>query len=221
MSKTTMFEAILVHRPDTPPTQLVLLFHGVGAQPQDLVPLGQALARQWPTACVVSVRSPDPSDLGRGWQWFSVIGVSEANRPARVAATLPRFVETVRHWQQQTGLDAANTTLVGFSQGAIMALESTQQPQPLAAAVVAIAGRFAQPPRSSPGRTRIHLMHGDADPVMPTRLAEDAQRQLEALQARVTLDVFPDLGHGIDPRVLDAIARRLQDGALAPAGPAG
>ena len=221
MSGAGVFDAIAVHQPATPATALVLLFHGVGAQPQDLVPLGRALAARWPTACVLSVRSPDPSDLGRGWQWFSVAGVTEANRPDRVAATLPRFVDTVRHWQQQTGVDATRTALVGFSQGAIMALESTQQPEPLAAAVVAIAGRFAQPPQSAPGQTRIHLMHGDADPVMPLRLAEDALRQLDALRVPVTLDRFPGLGHGIDQRVLDAIVRRLQDGALAPAGLAG
>jgi phospholipase/carboxylesterase len=213
-----MFEAIVVHEPDTPPTLLVLLFHGVGAQPQDLVPLGQALAAQCPTACIVSVQSPDPSNLGRGWQWFSVAGVTEANRPARVAATLPRFVETVQHWQQQTGLDAASTILVGFSQGAIMALGSTQQPQPLAATVVAIGGRFAQSPRSAPDRTCIHLMHGDADPVMPLQLALDAQRWLQALDAQVTLDVFAGLGHGIDQRVLDAMIRRLQGELLAPRG---
>lgn len=218
MSASSMFEAIVVHEPDTPPTLLVLLFHGVGAQPQDLVPLGQALAAQWPTAGIVSVQSPDPSNLGRGWQWFSVAGVTEANRPARVAATLPRFIETVQHWQRQTGLDAASTILVGFSQGAIMALESTQQPQPLAATVVAIGGRFAQSPRSAPDRTCIHLMHGDADPVMPLQLALDAQRWLQALDAQVTLDVFAGLGHGIDQRVLDAMIRRLQGELLAPRG---
>lgn len=216
-----MFNAIMVHQPIASPTHLMLLFHGVGATPQDLVPLGQTLAAQWPTACIVSVRSPDPSDLGLGWQWFSVVGVTEANRPARVAATLSRFVQTVLHWQQRTGLDAARTVLLGFSQGAIMALESTQHPQPLATAVVAIAGRFAQPPRRAPGHTRIHLMHGDADPVMPLRLAEAAQQQLDELRSPVTLDRFPGLGHGIDQRVLDAIVRRLQDEAHAPARLAG
>lgn len=61
-----MFETIILNQPNPPPTQLVLLLHGVGAQPQDLIPVGRALGARWPTACIVSVQSPDPSDLGQG-----------------------------------------------------------------------------------------------------------------------------------------------------------
>ena len=103
---------------------LVLLFHGVGSHASDLLPLGQALAPHMVDALVVSVQAPDAQGSGR--QWFSVQVVTEANRPARVAATMPRFVQAVREWQQASGVDTARTTLIGFSQGAIMALESTQ-----------------------------------------------------------------------------------------------
>lgn len=203
-----MSESIPIQQPAAP-AELILLFHGVGAQPGDLVPLGQALARQKPSAWVVSVASPQASDLGRGWQWFSVIGVTEGNRPARVAEAMPRFVDTVRHWQHKSGVGAPATTLIGFSQGAIMALESTQQAPAPAGAVVSIAGRFARPPRTAPAGTRIHLMHGDADTVMPVSLAHEANAALAAHNASVTLDVFPGLGHGVDPRVLAAIVQRL------------
>ena len=50
----------------------------------------------------------------------------------------------------ETGVGPAKTTLLGFSQGAIMALESTQQPVPLAGRVVAIAGRFSAPNEHDP-----------------------------------------------------------------------
>ncbi|MCW5636077.1 MAG: phospholipase [Rubrivivax sp.] len=124
---------LLIQRPEAAATrQRLLLFHGVGSGAEDLRPLGEALAAQRPRACVVSVRSPDPSDLGQGWQWFSVRGVTEADRPARVAAAMPRFVEAARAWQRETAMDPGSTTLIGFSRGAIMALESTQQPGPVA-----------------------------------------------------------------------------------------
>lgn len=204
-----MSDFILIQQPTEPSGELILLFHGVGAQPGDLVPLGQALARRQPSAWVVSVRSPDPSDLGRGWQWFSVVGVTEGNRPARVAEALPRFVDTVRHWQHRSGVGASGTTLIGFSQGAIMALESTQHASGLAGSVVSIAGRFAQPPKTASEGVRIHLLHGDADAVMPVRLAREAADALAQLHGEVTLDVFPGLGHGVDARVLAAIGQRL------------
>ena len=70
---------ILIQRPAAPrvATELLLLFHGVGSSAEDLRPLGQMLAERRPLAWVVSVRSPDASDLGQGWQWFSVQGEHE------------------------------------------------------------------------------------------------------------------------------------------------
>lgn len=205
-----MSTALIVQRPSAAAHQLVLLFHGVGSSAENLLPVGQALAAHLPAAFIVSVQAPDVSDVGVGWQWFSVQGITEANRPERVAATMPRFVQTVQHWQQASGVAAADTALLGFSQGAIMALESTQQPVLLASRIVAIAGRYAQPPRTALAATRIHLMHGDADSVMPVRLGVEAQAQLQALGVEVTLDRFPGLGHGIDTRVLDRVAERLK-----------
>lgn len=207
---------LIIQRPDAADAaaevaELLLLFHGVGSSAQDLQPLGEALAAQRPGAWVISVRSPDRSDIGRGWQWFSVQGVTEANRPDRVAAAMPAFIDKVGAWQRHSGVTPERTTLIGFSQGAIMALESTQQPDPqrVARRVVAIAGRFALPPRHAPAGVTVNLMHGDEDRVMPIGLAVDADSRLRALGAFSTLDRFPGLGHGIDVRVVEAIVRRM------------
>lgn len=210
-----MQDDLTLQRPEASAMQaaeLLLLFHGVGSSAEDLQSLGRALAAKRPGAWVVSVRSPQRSEFGAGWQWFSVQCITEANRPARVAAAMPAFLETVRAWQRGTGVAAARTTLVGFSQGAIMALESTQEGEAPAGRVVAIAGRFAQPPRVAPATTALHLMHGEDDRVIPVSLALDAERQLRVLGAQATLDRVPGLGHGLDARVVEAIVRRL-DGA--------
>jgi phospholipase/carboxylesterase len=218
MATHTMQDDLVIQQPDgaaTPGAELLLLFHGVGSSTEDLRPLGQALATHRPQAWVISVRSPLRSESGAGWQWFSVQGVTEQSRPARVVAAMPAFLARVQAWQRVTGAAAAHTTLVGFSQGAIMALESTQQDGQAAPAgrVVAIAGRFAQPPRRAPTSTVVNHMHGDQDRVMPVVLAVEADRQLRALGARSTLDRFAGLGHGIDAQVVEAIARRMSQAA--------
>lgn len=199
---------LIIQLPATP-RQLVLLFHGVGSSARDLVPLGEALAPHLPDAVIVSVQAPEAS--GPGWQWFSVQGVTETNRPARVAAAMPGFVQAVRQWQETCVVAPAGTTLIGFSQGTIMALESTQLEEPPVARVVALSGRFARPPRFAHASVRTHLMHGDADAVMPVRGAIDALTLLKGIGAVATLDRFPGLGHGIDARVVDAVVRRLDD----------
>lgn len=189
---------LVLHQPTVPARQLVLLLHGVGSSPHNMAPLGQALAR--PDRWVVAVRSPFPSDMGAGWQWFSVQGIDEARRVERVAEVMPRFVQTIQAWQARTGLDASATALAGFSQGAIMALASTQQAPRLAACVVAMAGRFAQPPQVAPAGTAVHFIHGEQDPVIAPGFSVAAAQRLESLGAHVSIDLLPGLGHGIDSR---------------------
>jgi len=164
---------------------------------------------QRPGSWVVCVRSPHRSDFGSGWQWFSVQGITETDRPARVVAAMPAFLRTVASWQHEAGVNPASTTLIGFSQGAIMSLEATQQGVSPAGRVMAIAGRFALAPRQAPANTQFHLLHGEQDHVMPIELAVEAQAQLVALGAQSTLDRFPGLAHGIDARVIESLQRRL------------
>ncbi|MFP8781314.1 esterase [Hydrogenophaga sp. RWCD_12] len=204
---------IVLHRPTAPAHQLVLLFHGVGASPEGFQALGPALARddRW----VVAVRSPFASDFGAGWQWFSVQGVTETNRAGRIAEVMPRFAETVRRWQARTGLMAAQTVLAGFSQGAIMSLESTQVGEPLAARVVAMSGRFAVPPRQAPEGVVWRFVHGDQDPVIGAAHSTQAVAQLRALGADAYADVLPGLGHGIDQRALALLVAAVDAGAKA------
>ena len=185
--------------------QLLLLFHGVGASARDLLPLAEALAEAKSHAWVVSLQAPHPAEFGYGWQWFSVQGVTEANRPGRVAAAMPAFLQRVAAWQARTGSTPERTTLIGFSQGAIMSLEATQASQTsVAGRIIAIAGRFAQAPQRAPQGAAVHLLHGDQDQVMPVHLATSAHQELQALGAAASLQRFSGLGHGIDQRVLNA-----------------
>jgi phospholipase/carboxylesterase len=200
--------AILVQTP-TATSQLFLLFHGVGASAAGLVPLGQRLAEAFPQAAVVSVPSPFDSDLGAGRQWFSVRGVTEENRAERIAAAMPLFERTVHEWQRHFKVEAAATTLVGFSQGAIMSLESARLGKALAGRVVSIAGRFAYLPEAAPHAT-VHFIHGQDDAVVPCRFALDAAERLIALGANVTTDVLPHAGHQITPTMANAMLQRLR-----------
>ena len=202
--------SIIVAQPEGHAEQLMLLFHGVGSDAQDLVPLGQQLAVAFPRAWIVSVQAREPSDFGHGYQWFSVNGVTEANRAERVALALPSFLETVQHWQNLAHVGVGQTALIGFSQGAIMALESTRDRTPVAGRVVSIAGRFAELPRTPAAGTTTHFLHGKNDPVMPYGLTVAAAEHLVALGGDVTADVLPFLGHGINAELVELLIERLQ-----------
>jgi phospholipase/carboxylesterase len=208
-SGKNMTASIVIQKPPGAAHQLILLFHGVGSNAQDLVPVGQQFAAKFPTALVLSLEGLQASDFGQGRQWFSVAGVTEANRPGRVAAVMPAFRSLIQQLQKDSGVAAANTTLIGFSQGSIMALESTQTQPALAAHVIAFSGRFASAPTHAVQGTSVHLLHGDADQVMSVESSRSAAKQLQALGVPVTLDIEPGMGHSINAHMLSAALARL------------
>ncbi|MBG9389844.1 esterase [Caenimonas aquaedulcis] len=205
--------AVVVQQPEGAAEHLFLLFHGVGSDAPNLAPLGRTLAQAFPRAAVISVAAPHVSDFGSGRQWFSVSGVTEANRLARVEAAMPAFAATVREWQARFGVGPQATTLVGFSQGSIMALESARLGQALAGRIVAFAGRFSVLPQQAPPDTTLHLIHGEADPVIPAAQTRIAAERLRVLGADVTADFFPSAAHEITPdmqrSMIDRLTRRV------------
>ncbi|OAT22967.1 phospholipase/carboxylesterase family protein [Buttiauxella gaviniae ATCC 51604] len=200
----------VVQSPATPAKQLILLFHGVGDNPVAMGEIGSWFAPHFPDALVVSVGGPAPSGLYKGREWFSVAGVTEENRQARVDAIMPTFVQVVRDLQKDSGVPANATALIGFSQGAIMALEGVKAQSELASRVVAFNGRYAQLPPSASTSTTIHLIHGDVDKVIDVKHAFDAYEQLMQLGGDVTLDVIDDLGHAIDERSIQIALDHLR-----------
>ena len=202
-------QSIVVQQAPGRPAQLILLFHGMGAGPGGLVPLGQRLSSAFPGSTVVSIAAPHPSGDAGGREWFPVAGITEANRIGRVERAMPAFLAEIRAWQQAVDATPAVTALVGFSQGAILSLEASLTPSPPAGRVVAIGGRFARLPDHAPSHTTFHLLHGKEDRVMPYRHAVEAAHRLRVLGGDVTADVVPFAGHGISGEIAGLAVERL------------
>jgi len=210
MADTPDDDSLVLQQPDGLPQQLVLLLHGAGSSPEGLAPLGERLAAVFPLATVVCLPGPLTGDDGNGRQWYSETALADAERPDRVAAVLPAMEARVRAWQQRTGLTSHATALVGFAQGATLALASTQHDgPPVAGRVVSLSGRFASPPQRAPADTTLHLIHGKHDPVVHYGEVVQAAEQLVALGADVTADVIPFLGHQVTAEVADLLVGRL------------
>lgn len=190
--------------------QLFVLLHGVGATPESLLPLGQGLQRAFPHAAVVIPEGFDAFDAGgSGRQWFSIAGIDERSRPARVAAVLPHLIQFVRQQQDRWKVFPEATALTGFSQGAILALEAIAREDGLAGRVLAFAGRYAGLPERAPRYTTIHLFHGSDDPVIPVSHANAALERLAGLNGDVTLDIAHGVGHVLHPVLIDLAIERL------------
>ena len=210
-----MSDSIIIQQPAQAAQQLLVLHHGVGGTAKDMVPLGQHLAAQFPNAFIVSVHAPFASDLGSngstsaGAQWFSVQGITDENRPARVAEAMPAFIDNLRHWQTTSGVEPTATAILGFSQGAIMALEAAQAQAGLAARIVALSGRYAQLPEHAPEKTTLHFIHGKTDPVIHYSHCVTAAERLVRLGGDITAEVIPFLAHEVNAEVMDKVMERF------------
>ena len=197
--------------PGTEVRQLFVLLHGVGDTPDGLESLGLALRAAFPTSVVRIPEGFEAHDgSARGRQWFSIRGITDENRPERVAQAIPALVEYVQAAQRSLKLKSSDTALVGFSQGAIMALEAVQAEHRLAGRVLAFSGRYAQLPTSAPPYTTIHLLHGADDPVMPVAQIQAAQARLAELKGDSTIDIASRVGHELHPVLVQRAIHRLQ-----------
>lgn len=178
------------------PLKRIIFLHGVGGSGASMRPLVDQLGVMREAHCP---DGPHAFDMGAGRQWFSVKGVSEVNRPARLAEALPAFKGIVEAFG-----DPRATFLIGFSQGAIMALHMAAEGLPVAG-VIALSGRLAGPVASRPDWPPITLLHGTDDPVMPPEFARSTHGWLRSAGADPRLQLFDGLGHAIDDRVLAAI----------------
>jgi phospholipase/carboxylesterase len=189
---------------------LIVLLHGVGQTPADMTPLADLVAAHDPHARVVAPPAAHRCDRGgAGFQWMSVAGITDENRPGRIRAALPAFVATIEALQRAHGVGPEATVLAGFSQGAIMALAACQD-RFLARHVVAIAGRSAPLPEAWERRTMVTLVHGRMDRTVPVQHSERAFERLAALGADVRLDVVPRAVHLLAPPLLERAWKAIQ-----------
>ena len=198
--------------PDTLPVkQLFILLHGVGAKPSDLLPLANNLRAAFPGAAYLLLQGSHPFDGGgSGRQWFSISGVTEANRKSRVAEAMPGLHAKIKQAQDRFNILQSDTALIGFSQGAIMALEFSIAHDGGVGRVLAFSGRFAQLPERAPELTTLHLLHGESDPVIPVAHAQAAFERLRELDGDATLDLASSVGHEINAALADRAINRLQ-----------
>lgn len=198
---------MLAPRSGGPAKAAVVLLHGYGADGSDLIGLGQHWGQMFPDALFVAPNAPEPcAGSPFGFQWFP-IGLDRGHTWAKGApmarAAIVPFLEDL--WAQ-TGLKAEDTFLVGFSQGAMMALHvGLSLPEPVKG-VVAFSGALIPPEGFEAGiygKPPIALAHGDLDQVVDPAQSQSAATTLTGLGYDVTYHRSPTTAHGISPDMLD------------------
>ncbi|MEM9783229.1 MAG: dienelactone hydrolase family protein [Pseudomonadota bacterium] len=205
---------------------LVVLLHGYGADGADLAGLAQPLAPLLPG---VAFRAPNAPEACRinpmGRQWFPIPwidGSSEAESTAGFARSSDVLKRYLKAAMADEGVGAAETVLLGFSQGTMMSLHVGPRLDGALAGIVGFSGRILPDPHLAdmPHKPPVLLVHGDRDEVIPVAALGEARDALAKAGFEVAAHVSPGTPHGIAPDGLTLAARFLVERLPQAAAPA-
>jgi phospholipase/carboxylesterase len=194
--------------------RLIVLLHGYGADGNDLISLGRQWQMQFADAAFVAPNASDPvpgSPTGR--QWFALSRLDPVETETGVELAAPRLNAFLDAELAAQNVPPENLVLLGFSQGAMMALHAGLRRSPPPAAILGYAGllatRIPQPPAGG-AYPPVFLSHGDSDQVVPPQMMFMALGALQQVGAPVDWHLARNTPHGIDPESLDLGAAFLK-----------
>lgn len=168
----------------------LLLLHGTGGDESDLIPLGRLVAPG------TALLSPRGAVLENGMPRFFrrlAEGVFDEEDLRRRTDELAAFVR-----QQQAERGLAAPVALGFSNGANIAASLLLRHPGLlrGAALLRAMMPFREPPAARLDGTKVLLLSGTNDPIVPAASSAALARLLEDSGAAVTQHALP-LGHGL------------------------
>jgi phospholipase/carboxylesterase len=191
----------------------MILVHGRGASAADIMTAGAELMH--PGFAYLA-----PQAAGGAWYPNPFTAPLEANEPYLSSAleTVGTILESI-----EKTIPARRIILLGFSQGACLTLEFAVRHARRYGGIVGLSGGLIGPagtPRDylgSFGGTPAFLGCSDVDPFIGKDRVLEAGDVLKRMEAAVTLELYPQMGHTVSPeeiqsvrRIISAVASELQ-----------
>ena len=185
-----------------------VLIHGRGATAEGMLALGGAFGAQ--DVALVAPQAPAGS-----WYPHSFLAPLDENEPS-LGQALGIVGETVDALARE-GLGPERVVLVGFSQGACLALEYAARMARRYGGVAGLSGGLIGPPgtpRDYPGSlggTPVFLGCSDVDAHIPEVRVHESADVLTALGGNVTTRIYPGMAHTIVDDEIRHVQRILAD----------
>jgi predicted esterase len=203
-------QPVLQRGPEPSDARLAIIcLHGRGGSPEDILGLAPELG-------LADVLYLAPTAAGQTWYPHSFLSPIDQNEPSlsSALALVTTLVETLR----ERGLQPDRIGLLGFSQGACLALETSARAAQRYAAVVGLSGGLIGPPgtaRDYPGTfdgTPVFLGCSDVDPHIPVARVRETGEVFRRMGARVDERIYPQMGHTVTRDEVDAVRAILSAG---------
>jgi len=172
----------------------MIMLHGRGADAADIIGLAQIIGAD----DMVYVA---PEAAGHTWYPYSFLAPVEQNEPGRASAL--EVIADLIASLENANIASDRIALLGFSQGACLALELAARHPRRYGAVFALSGgligeRVA--PEDYAGSltgTPVFIGCSDIDPHIPVERVRQSSAIMKALGAEVTERIYPGMGHTI------------------------
>lgn len=178
----------------------IIMLHGRGASAENMLSLAGEL--KLTEAAILA-----PQATNYSWYPYSFLAPVEQNQPALDSAL--QLVNDLVQEVLAAGIPSHQIYFLGFSQGACLALEYATRNATSYGGVIAFTGGLIGQhlnPANYLGdfvNTPVLITTGDPDPHVPLSRVEESVVQLEQLNAKVTLRVYPGRLHTIQRQELD------------------
>lgn len=195
------------------PNRLLVFLPGESSA-ELFTPVALAWQLKFPSAVCIILQPPHKASL-----WWE----KHSSRRDAAPACAEAVARQIRAQQRELGLIASQTTVIGFAQGATIALELARSPRAaelsdehpsatealhkhptaipqaqVCSIVVAYAAQLARPLLADERvPCSVHLIHGDLDHRVPAIYGHQAYKSLKAAGADVTWDLIADTAHTI------------------------
>jgi predicted esterase len=190
----------------------LIAIHGRGAGPEDIMALAREVAP--PDITILA-----PQAAGNTWYPYRFLEPTERNEPYLSSAL--RVVADLIANLGEHDIPSKRVALLGFSQGACLALEATARNPQRYAGVIGFSGGLIGPPGTSfdfagtLDGTPVFIGSSDVDPHIPKERVEESAASLDRLGAAVDVRLYPGMGHTVNRDELEA-ARSILDDAFGP-----
>lgn len=185
---------------------VAIAVHGRGASAEDIL----ALAGEFRTSDVAYLA---PQAAANSWYPYSFLTPMEKNEPWLTSALglLQRLVASL----EGEGIPSTRIALLGFSQGACLALEFAARHPRRYAAIAGLSGGLIGPPgtpRAYSGSldgTPVFLGCSDIDAHIPVERVHETTAVLSDLHAKVDERIYPGMGHAVNTDEVRAVRALL------------
>jgi predicted esterase len=184
----------------------VVMLHGRGATAEDILTLASEFA-------VEGIAYLAPQAAGRAWYPERFIAPVSRNEPWLGSALA--LLASLLNQLGEAGIPAERTVLLGFSQGACLALEFAARSPRRYGGLVALSGALIEngdQPRTYTGSlagTPTFLGCSDVDFHIPVDRVRRSTEILRGLGAQTTEQIYPGMGHTVNAEEVGHVSAML------------